>query len=119
MICVEKAPIVEAIDSLEDILRMIRAIPMKNRRYIMDMLRKTIDSLPEIDPDTASYEAPRTEMVEEIVPMVPYGKIGSTGFFCQSCKTRVKQKDRFCRNCGCEFRKEDDDGKGADGKAAV
>ena len=112
-ICIEKAPVMNALNNLEDALRVIKAIPVKRRVVIMDCLKNDIESLPEIDPDYVdpdAYVVPETEMIEELEPIIPYGSIGKSNYYCQNCKTRVKKKDRFCRGCGYKFRKDDENG---------
>ena len=48
-------------------------------------------------------------MIREMEPIIPFGKITKENFYCGNCKERVKKKDSYCRKCGCQFEKEDDE----------
>lgn len=113
MICIEKDPVLKVIDTVDGFLEINKHyVAQRFRTVIIDTLRNTVNNLPEIDPqsvDPADYKPPVTEMVEELVSMAPYSKIGAPGYFCANCKTRVKKKDCFCRKCGYKFEEDSDD----------
>lgn len=56
--------------------------------------------------DTDTHTARK---VTELESIAPYSAIGKDNYYCGNCKTRVKRKDNFCRNCGFEFEKGDDE----------
>lgn len=123
MICIEKELVFGLLTEVSHSLQDIKAVPKKRLGIIMDNALAYLDLLQEIDtdallasaqatipaPDPEEWAAPETEMVEEMVPLVPYSSIGKPCFFCKNCKARVKQKDNYCRKCGFRFRKDGDD----------
>lgn len=106
MICIEKEPVMKIVSMLEQMLKTTKVSKAIQKDFI-ELVRMKLDGLPVIDteyvdPDT--FVTPKTDMVEELEPLIPYGSIGKPNYYCGNCKTRVKQKDHYCRRCGYTFR---------------
>lgn len=120
MICIEKRQAYDLLIGIDYALKAIPKIPKKRLNIIMTSALESFNLLPVTDtdelvnaaqaavqvPEPGEWNTPETEMVEELVPMAPYSPIGKPCMFCNNCKTRVKQKDNYCRKCGYKFRKE-------------
>ena len=78
----------------------------RDKIMILGGLITEINELEEFDPfneDPDKFYSPPAKMIKELEPLVPHGAIGKENFYCGHCKTRVKQKDKYCRKCGHRF----------------
>ena len=107
MIMIAKEPILTALNTLYS---KIDGTVWRKRDKIMILgkLITLVNNEEEFDPyheDPDNFYAPPAKMIKELEPIVPHSAIGKENFYCSHCKTRVKQKDLYCRKCGHKFEK--------------
>jgi len=105
MICIEKQPI---IDRLNEVINNLDGTKWTKQIKILQFtnIRDYVVTMEEHDIEVTRATA---KMIREMEPIIPFGKITKENFYCGNCKERVRKKDSYCRKCGCQFEKEDDE----------
>lgn len=105
MIFIEKEPVIKELNRLYNEINA-KAWGKKDKIMMLGNLITMVNGLQEVDPyaeDPENFWSPPAEMVKELEPITPHSIIGKENFYCGNCKTRVKQKDCYCRKCGHRF----------------
>jgi len=105
MIYVDREPILAA---LNEQYAKVHGKPQtkQERQEIFKGLIDLVSGLEEFDPfneDPDKFYSPPAEKIVELEPLILGSRIGKENYYCSNCKTRVKQKDAYCRKCGHQF----------------
>lgn len=110
MIYVKREPILEALNGLYEKVDG-KFLSKAEKQRVLTELILMVNGLEEFDPyneDPDNFYTPPARKIVELEPLVMGSRIGKENYYCSNCKTRVKQKDAYCRHCGHKFEEDND-----------
>lgn len=111
MIYVKREPILDALNELYEKVDG-KFLSKAEKQRVLTELILMVNGLEEFDPyneDPDNFYAPPARKIAELEPLVMGSRIGKENYYCSNCKTRVKQKDAYCRHCGHKFEEDGED----------